>query len=792
MNTTPIDRRLTRTDLSPDQRSVYESILDWTRSARGNLLTVGGVAGSGKGQPLDANVITPFGHYRIGDLKVGSQVCNPDGTVAKVLLIHELGERDVFRVTFSDDASTIVTDDHLWLCKRAGKPKYKADRRDLDDTPLWGRLETTSQLRSYIATQVGKSRTYLPLVPLTKPVCLESGHYVTVPIDPYVLGVLLGDGGLTTNTVMLTTADTEIVHTVQDALGSELTCNGRLGYRIPSRTGVREALAGLDLMGRHSYEKHVPIQYMRGSVERRFAVLQGLFDTDGTVDQQGCVSFTTTSSQLASDVQWLLRSCGYRALRTDRIPNFTGADGEKKQGRLAYTIFVQGRELARLFRLSRKIARCPATFNGGVSEVARRMISIDPVGRIVSRCITVDHPNGLYLTDDFIVTHNSTLLGMFAAETDLKVAYICFTGRASSVLSRKLHAAGVATTNRAQTNDERKLAGRWGHLFYSPFDDEASRPFCGTIHRLIYRPLIDDDTEELFGWDKRDELDRNYDLIVLDEASMVDQRIAADIRRHGVRLLAVGDHGQLPPVMGDGSLMENPMLRLETIHRQAEGSPIIRLSRVLREEGRLDRSLADGQRLVFSVFSDLRRRVLVDMAAERRLDTAFLCYKNATRVNINRIVREYLGCAGKLPQIGEPVIALRNYPPIYNGMRGELTMPADQPYPDEWWMMRAKIEFPDEGIEAAYYDVCRDQFHRHEPFRSVDELREAKMKVHSMSEAGKLFDFGYALTVHKSQGSQFPHAVVVVDWRQDYTNEKIRRLAYTAITRASERLTVLI
>ncbi len=388
-------------------------------------------------------------------------------------------------------------------------------------------------------------------------------------------------------------------------------------------------------------------------------------------------------------------------------------------------------------------------------------------------------------------TGKSTMLGLFAAETDLKVAYICFTGRASSVLGRKLNAANVATTNRVQTDDERKLDGPWAHLFYSPFDPESERPFCGTIHRFIYRPIIEDTTEELLGWEKRDELDRGYDLIVIDEASMVDTRIVEDIRRHGVRILAVGDHGQLPPVMGDGSLMTSPHLRLDKIHRQAEGNPIIRLSRVLREEGRFDRSLADGHQVRFGSAGELRRSVLVDTLTQNRLDTAILCWRNATRVHINRTVREYLGFAGKLPQAGEPVIALRNYPPIYNGMRGLLTEEATQPHVDQWWLVHTKIEFPDEGIAAADYDVCRDQFHRHEPFRSVDELKDAKMGVYSMSGAGKLIDFGYAMTVHKSQGSQFKHAVVVVDWRQDYSNENTRRLAYTAVTRAAERLTVL-
>jgi Mesyanzhinovviridae Dda-like helicase len=401
------------------------------------------------------------------------------------------------------------------------------------------------------------------------------------------------------------------------------------------------------------------------------------------------------------------------------------------------------------------------------------------------------NPSGVLTVAGFAGTGKSTLLGLFAADTaSLRVAYICFTGRASSVLGRKLHAAGIQTTNLSQADDERRLTGRWGHLFYGPFDPEARLPFCGTIHRLLYRAVIDNVSEELLGWTKREKLDRSYDIIVCDESSMIDADIVSDILQHGVPVLAVGDHGQLPPVRGKGSLMANPRLRLEKIHRQAEGSPIIQLSRIIREEGRLDRSLADGRQLVFGSGRDLRR-TLVDVAGKPALDVAFLCWRNQTREHINRSAREYKGYAGLPPQAGEPVICLRNYPPVYNGMRGVMVETASYPYADEWWLMRARVAFPDEGVEATDYEVCRDQFYRHETFKSIDELKAKGIKVYSMGEAGKLMDFGYALTVHKSQGSSFEHAVVMADWRPNYQEEMVRRLAYSAVTRASHRLTVL-
>lgn len=394
-------------------------------------------------------------------------------------------------------------------------------------------------------------------------------------------------------------------------------------------------------------------------------------------------------------------------------------------------------------------------------------------------------------------TGKTTLLGKFAFDAQamgLKVAYVTPTGRASSVLRRKFQAAGVESTRMMLADDERVLGGRYGHLFYGRGAAEERMPFCDTVHRLLYRPIIDSRTEELRGWEKRSTLDRPYDLICLDESSMVGSRMLADIQVHGRRILAVGDHGQLPPVKDTGTLMLNPDLRLEKIHRQAEGSPIIRIAHALRATGRFDPSLADGE-AVRVLPKAQYESVLRESLSEPTLDVAIVCWKHATRVKINRAIRTMLGYDGMLPKKGEPVMALHNYPPVYNGMRGVLTRDVDQPYPGMWWLMRANIDFPDDAM-SVNEDLCRDQFHRmpskggQAKFGSVDELKAAKMPVDSMGAAGRLYDFAYAATIHKMQGSSFDHVIVCVDWPETGSDES-RRMAYTAATRASRRLTIL-
>lgn len=436
---------------------------------------------------------------------------------------------------------------------------------------------------------------------------------------------------------------------------------------------------------------------------------------------------------------------------------------------------------------SKRVRRTRGVTGGAADPITRADLSPDQRTVYEALLDWAQRPSGVLTLGGYAGTGKSTLLGLFASETRLKVAYICITGRASSVLGTKLRAAGVQTTERSQTSNEKRLSGRWSHLFYSPFSEESQRPFCNTVHKLIYKPFFDDETEELKGWIKREILDRDYGLIVIDEASMVPTHIVEDILRHGVPILAVGDHGQLPPVMGDGSLMQNPDLRLEKIHRQAEGNPIIQLSRVLREEGRFDRSLADGHRVQFGRRNDFTH------VTDTSLDTAILCWRNKTRVYVNRTIRLRRGLKGAHPRAGEPIIALRNYPPVYNGMRGVIVKDTEEepPFKDKPWLLPAVLEFPDEDLPPEEHIICRQQFHQERTFQSIDDLSAAGVRVFAMSQAGKFFDFGYALTIHKSQGSQFRHAIVVVDWKQDPSNDLFRRLAYTAVTRASERLTVL-
>lgn len=388
----------------------------------------------------------------------------------------------------------------------------------------------------------------------------------------------------------------------------------------------------------------------------------------------------------------------------------------------------------------------------------------------------------------------STVLGVLARSLQDggigPVAYVCFTGRASSVLARKLRATGVQTTSKTLRSGG-ALRSRFASLFYSASSPEAGLPYCGTIHRLLYRPVIDEKTEELKGWVKRDGLDRQYRLLIVDEASMVSDELLQDLQAHGAPLLAVGDHGQLPPVMATGNLMRRPDLRLEKIHRQAEGSAIIRIAHHVREGG----SLAgfDGwdnavELLPKAAIGDVFKR---SFRPDAPLDTVAVCWTNRVRCRLNEEIRTILGYASDdtILSKGEVAICLRNKPPVYNGMRGIATSNAD-PDSEEPWRAHVSLEFPEEGLSASHFEICIPQLGREKTYLSVDELKQDEMPCESMKDAGSFFDYGYACTVHKMQGSGIPHVIFYVDRPEDGQDET-RRFFYTAITRASERLTIL-
>jgi exodeoxyribonuclease V len=333
-----------------------------------------------------------------------------------------------------------------------------------------------------------------------------------------------------------------------------------------------------------------------------------------------------------------------------------------------------------------------------------------------------------------------------------KVAFGCYTGKASQVLKQKLTA-----NNALYAND-----------------------FCGTIHSLMYTAVTDDDGKILL-WRRNSELP--YDLIIIDEASMVTSDIWNDLLKYGLPIIAIGDHGQLPPIDSAFNLMETPELRLEKIHRQAEGNPIIEIATLARETGKIPfRSFSTDVLKVDRQTEDVSE-LLQQWVVPYSKDTLVLCARNKTRIQLNKHIRSLIGYEEEMPQIGETVICLKNNyesagGPIYNGMLGKVKR-IEAKY-IHWYDI--DIEFHDED-RLFSGEVSQHQFFQEKTIDSVKGLHYTRI--------GDRFDFGYALTVHKAQGSQAKSVVVFEEYAPYMTDEEWRRWLYTAVTRASDRLLII-
>jgi phosphate starvation-inducible protein PhoH and related proteins len=362
----------------------------------------------GRAQPVDSKVLTPNGFRRIGTLRVGDLVIGSNGRPTPVLGVYPQGIRDVFRVSSQDGASTLCCAEHLWQVFTASDRRRGRPGRVLQTQEMLGNLKSAHQ-----------HRYELPL--LSESVAFPERP---VPIDPYALGLLLGDGCLTTRTTpTFTTKDPELVEALEGALdGIELRRKSECDYVLRNRDGhrggvivanpVTAVLRDLELAGTKSATKFVPDAYLYNTAEVRLAVLQGLLDTDGgpvTQRNRTCrVQYSTSSPDLRDDVIFLARSLGgvaYWRCReaAGRRPGL--ANGRPVHHRSdAYVLDLRLPARLAPFRLTRK----REIYEGsGGGRPMRHVHSIELAGSAETVCIQVAAEDSLYVTEDFLLTHNT-------------------------------------------------------------------------------------------------------------------------------------------------------------------------------------------------------------------------------------------------------------------------------------------------------------------------------------------------------------------------------------------------
>lgn len=389
-----------------------------------------------------------------------------------------------------------------------------------------------------------------------------------------------------------------------------------------------------------------------------------------------------------------------------------------------------------------------------------RMITLSPgqkdvLNKVIAWCKKDTSQSKSYITiGGYAGTGKTTLIAVLRKriarlQKDMKVGFVSYTGKAARVLRNKLKEGKVLLP-----------------------DDTV-----GTIHSLIYSPVVNE-KEEIIGWKQKEKIDR--DLIIIDEASMVDETIWLHLLSYKVPIIVVGDHGQLPPISGSFHLIAEPELELVEIHRQAKNNPIIALSIQARQNGYIRPGVYSNTVQKFEKGDTDVQETVSELLANYSPDTLILCGYNKTRKKLNLHIRNTLGFSSPLPQIGDRVICLRNNheKQIFNGMTGTILAIKDEA--KDWY----KTEIQMDGEDITYKGlISKDQFMSDTALNFTNK-RSAIM-------AGDLFDFGYALTVHKAQGSQAKRVILFEERFAKMDDEQWRRWLYTAVTRAEEELYII-
>lgn len=351
----------------------------------------------------------------------------------------------------------------------------------------------------------------------------------------------------------------------------------------------------------------------------------------------------------------------------------------------------------------------------------------------------------------FAGTGKTTLIAILrkklhAIDKSLKVGFTSYTGKAARVLQNTLQQKNAI----------------------------LKQDTVGTIHSLIYTPIVNAQ-EEIVGWKTKEEID--CDVIIIDEASMIDGQIWEHLCQYKKPMIVVGDHGQLPPISGNFHLMQKPNITLTQIHRQAAQNPIIHLSVDARQTGHIQTGKYSDTVIKFDPNDPDTSQQMTELLNAFTHDCMILCGLNATRKRLNGFIRASLGFDSPEPMPSDRVICLRNNHKanIFNGMLGVIRSISKKD--TDWY----EAEIAMDGQDELYSGLISVK-----QFNADTALNFTNQRKHMMR--GDLFDFGYALTVHKAQGSQAKRVILFEERFSKMDDEQWRRWLYTAVTRATDEL----
>jgi replicative DNA helicase len=485
-----------------------------------DFIIIAGRPSMGKAQPLDARVKTTTGWKLMGQLRPGDELASIDGRRSLVSGIFPQGPQPTFRVTFSDGRSTECTAEHLWRVHYRG----------------WGapRILTTDDLSRQLRGRRYRRRLWIDVAEG------DWGHAEPLPVDPWVLGALLGAGQLSGSRLVFSTCDRDLLDRllarapegfVARAAGGHdwriVPAGGadRRGVAGATANALMEGLQTLGLWGIPSEKKFIPELYLAAPRADRLALLQGLMDTVGSAERRGSARFSSTSERLARHVCDLVRSVGgwcsvHTGARTSPQPK-----GDRGVARPAFVCSIDHVDAKALFSLSSRRDRALPTPRRHRRPV---VLAVEPARTTDTQCIAVTHPSQLYVTDDYVVTHNTAFALNVAQYVGVhlrgRVLVLSLEMSAQQLVQRMLCSEAKVDSQLVRTG--RLSAADWHRL-------------TAAAGRLSEAAIFIDDSPGLTVLEarakaRRMKAEHGLDLVVIDYLQLMRGRAALDNRQQEI------------------------------------------------------------------------------------------------------------------------------------------------------------------------------------------------------------------------------------------------------------------
>jgi len=804
-------------ELNEDQTSALAKLQDFVNVSRNTYFLLEGMAGSGKAQPIHSKILTPHGWVRMGDIRVGQVIYSTNGECTTVTGVYPQGAKQVYKISLTDGSIVESCADHLWAVSELSRAKYKNKTAPLKELMDYKIVRSDGETR-YKYT-LPYNNTPIEFAP-------QSSNF----IHPYILGCLLGDGGISQNVVALHNNDLHIINRVRDLLMDEyqltkeyISDSGLAAKKCMCHRIVNKHKIGLNAYGRNinslglrvtSDLKFIPESYMRASISDRIELLQGIFDTDGTVDKRTGVAFiNSTSYRLLNDVKELVYSLGGAT---------TTITKSKKSGyRNKLGVFINTKDCYSLriyfnngiypFTLERKLrwfkqAKAYA-FN-------RKIVEITPSTIEPCICISVDHPSKLYITDDYILTHNTTTTTEFIKWLKTKT----------------LHNKIVMT---GPTHKSVKVMKKMNTIPGISFN---------TLHSLLgLKHRITADGREVYERDKYDKSKlQEYSFVVCDEVSMLSDQLFHELNNQnytGIKVLFVGDRNQINPIdhvhsipmlQDKRDLYEIGYAQLTKIVRQAENNPIIKISQsVLNDNfefkvGDSMMGVDSGVEIVDSKnakrLTQLLQEYFVCDAFDKNADHCrVVAWRNKSVDYFNNIIRKMkYGNTCRKIVVGEKLLADKpikdimvcaeedesEFQILFNSNEDLIVRSIKEDvktlYGKQYYFYEAEVEgdtkeglihILDERSEKDYATALKAMANDAKTEKDSYIRVQKWKKYFGFIDNFAQIKYAYCCTCHTAQGSTYENTMVFyTDIIANWNNEECKRILYTAVTRPRHKL----